>query len=107
MILNVSELKQHITTDETDQVLEAKLQALELSIRAYTNNNFQDRSIRRAADIVGGLFIVEALTPFDVGDTVQISESELNEGLFTVSSVDDSTFTVEEAVKDESDVLVT
>ena len=39
MILNVSELKQYITTEETEQVLEAKLQALELLIRAYTNNN--------------------------------------------------------------------
>ena len=45
--------------------------------------------------------------PFNVGDTVQVSESRLNKGLFTVATADDSTFTVEEAVKDESDVLVT
>ena len=34
-------------------------------------------------------------------------KSALNKGLFTVETVDDSTFTVEETVKDESDVLVT
>ena len=41
MILSVAELRQYITTDETDQVLEAKLQALELSIHRHTNNNFK------------------------------------------------------------------
>ena len=38
MIMTVDELKQHIQTDESDQVLEAKLQALERSIQGYTNN---------------------------------------------------------------------
>ncbi len=41
MIMTVAELRQFIETDETDQVLEAKLQALELSIQGYTNNNFE------------------------------------------------------------------
>lgn len=41
MIMTVAELRQFITTDETDQVLEARLQALELSIQGYTNNNFK------------------------------------------------------------------
>lgn len=41
MIMTVAELRQFIETDETDQVLEAKLQALELSIQGYTNNNFK------------------------------------------------------------------
>lgn len=41
MIMTVAELRQFITTDETDQVLEAMLQALELSIQGYTNNDFK------------------------------------------------------------------
>lgn len=41
MIMTVAELRQFIETDEEDQVLEAKLQALELSIQGYTNNNFK------------------------------------------------------------------
>ena len=41
MIMTVAELKQFIATEESDQVLEAKLQALELSIQGYTNNNFK------------------------------------------------------------------
>ena len=50
---------------------------------------------------------MEALTPFKVGDTVQITESQLNEGLFIVNEADDSTFTVNEEVEDETGVLVT
>ena len=108
MIISVEKAKSLISFPNwTDEKIEMKLKAVEQTIRAYTNNNFQDRDYRRTADIVGGLFLVEALTPFDIGDTVQISESSLNKGLFTVASADDSTFTVEETVKDENDVLVT
>lgn len=108
MILSVEKAKSLISFPNwTDEKIEMKLKAVEQTIRAYTNNNFQDRDYRRTADIVGGLFMVEALTPFDIGDTVQISESRLNKGLFTVATADDSTFTVEETVKDEDDVLVT
>lgn len=107
MIMSVEEFRAFVTTDIADAVIEAKLQALEMLIRKYTNNNFQRRSYRRTADIVGGLFCVEALTPFNVGDTVQITESQLNEGLFTVKEVDKSTFKVNEDVEDEAGVLVT
>ena len=107
MIMTIEELRGYITTDETDTVLEAKLQALELLVRKATNNNFQQRAFRRTADIAGGLFLVEALTPFEAGDTVQISESQYNEGLYTVKEVTDSTFTVVEKTIDERDVLVT
>lgn len=108
MIMSVEELKLYTSTGEVpDEVLEAKLQALELMIRSYTNNNFQKRAYRRTADIVGGLFAVEALTPFKVGDTIQVTESRFSEGLYTVKDADDSTFTVNEDVIDEADVLVT
>lgn len=107
MIMTVEELKQYIDTTESDQVLEGKLQALELMIRQYTNNNFQHKGYRTDADIRGNIFIVEALTPFDVGDTIQVSQSQYNDGLYTVTSVTDSTFTIANQIHDENDVLVT
>lgn len=109
MIISVEKAKEFVKFDEswTDARIEMKLKAIEQTIRAYTNNNFQDRECRKTADIVGGLFVCEALTPFDIGDTVQISESKLNKGLYVIASADDSTFTVNEDVKDENDVLVT
>ena len=41
MIMTVDELKKFIQTDKEDQVLEAMLQALEISIQGYTNNDFK------------------------------------------------------------------
>ena len=41
MLMTVAELRRFVETEEDDQVLEAMLQALELSIQGYTNNNFK------------------------------------------------------------------
>lgn len=41
MIISIEEAKKYITTTLEDSVLEAKLQALELAIQGYTNNNFK------------------------------------------------------------------
>lgn len=109
MIISIDDAKTLVSFPEnwTDEKIHMKLLAVEQTIRAYTNNKFQDRDIRRTADIVGGSFIVDALTPFNADDTIEISETALNKGLFTVNTVDDSIFTVYEPVKDEKNVLVT
>lgn len=108
MIISVEEVKALIDFKNwSDEKIERKLRAIEQTIRKYTNNNFQIRECRKTADIIGGLFIVEALNPFSVGDTVQISESKFNNGLYTVESVTDATFTVEEDITDEKGVLIT
>lgn len=107
MILTVEEARRFIKTDDSDEMLASRIRAVEASIRSYTNNNFMERTCRRLADIHGGIFIVDASTPFEVGDTVQVSVSDLNDGLYTVRTVDDSTFTVNGPVRDEMDVLVT
>lgn len=107
MIITVEEFKRYVTTDEEDSGLEARLSALELLIRAYTHNNFQQRTVRRMADMAGGMLIMDALQPFKVGDTVQVTESDFNEGLFTVTEADDATITVKGDTFDEDDVLVT
>ena len=106
MIFTVDELRQYVTTDEEDQALEAKLSALELLIRAYTHNNFQQRAIRRMADIAQGTMVMTD-NPFKVGDTVQVTESDFNDGLYTVTAADDATITVKESTFDEDDLYVT
>lgn len=107
MILTVEEFRSYVETDKSDAVLSSKLAALELLIRKYTNNNFQHRGFRTTADIRGSIFISEALQPFDVGDTIQVTESQLNSGLYTVINATDATFEVIDALHDELDVLVT
>lgn len=107
MILTVDELKKFITTTEPDEVLEMKLLAIESFIRKKTNNTFEDRNYRRTADIVGGLFIVEALNPFYVGDTVLLRKKGQDVGLYTVETAEDSTFTVNSNIDDAVNVSVT
>lgn len=108
MIISVEQAKELVDVKGwTDAKLERKLKAIEQTLRAYTNNNFQKRAFRRTADIVGGLFDVPDAMLFNIGDTVQITESDLNEGLFTVVAVTVAGFSVAEEVKDEEKVLVT
>ena len=41
MLMSVEKLRDHIKSDESDEALKVKLQALESLIRNYTHNNFQ------------------------------------------------------------------
>lgn len=107
MIMTVSEFRQFVQTDETDTALELRLKAVELFIRGYTNNNFQVRGTGRVADVVAGLFMMEGLNPYEVGDTVQVSGSDKNDGLYTIRESNDDTFIVNEKTRDEIEVYVT
>lgn len=110
MVMTVAELRQFIDTDIEDQALEARLQALELLIRAYTNNNFQVRAFRSVAVAMsdGNCLLCNGMVPFRVGDTVQISESELMpDMLATVTAVEGNAVTVSEDLYDESGVVIT
>ena len=110
MIMTATELRQYIASDETDQGLESRLSALELLIRAYTNNNFQVRAVRAVAVALadGGTLMINTAIPFKAGDTLQITESEMmQDQLVTVESVNDGTITVNEDLFDESGVVIT
>lgn len=83
MILTTEELRAYITTDISDELLSLKLLAIETLIRKHTNNNFQNRAIRCQSSIEGG--VITSPSPyFKAGDTVQISENPLNEGLYVI-----------------------
>lgn len=45
MLMTVEELRKHITTEEADEILAARLEALELTIRNYTNNTFTKNGV--------------------------------------------------------------
>lgn len=108
MIMTVAELRQLVNSEETDQALEVRLQALELLIRAYTNNNFQVRAFRAVAVAVeGNQLMLNSPHPFRVGDTLHITESDFNAGLVNITAIDGGTITVKEELFNESGVLVT
>ncbi len=109
MIISIDKARELVNNLDgwTDEKIRMKLNAIEQTIRAYTNNNFQNRAYRTVANIFGNRFECKGSNNFEVGDTIQISESALNKGLYVIANVDDLTFTVSESVKDEENVLVT
>lgn len=108
MIISVEEIKQLIDfKDWSDTKIERKLYAIEQTIRSYTNNNFQKRTHRKAADIVGGLLVFNKNEFFKVNDTIQISGSVYSDGLYTVKEVSDESIKIDKDIFDEEAVLVT
>lgn len=107
MIMTTEELRQYMVTEEDDKGLEARLSALEHLIRAYTNNNFQVRATRRLADIEYGAIVMQNTNTFKAGDTVQVTRSDYNDGLYTITYVVDEHMTVKEATREEEDVYIT
>lgn len=105
MLMTVEELRRYMETDEDDQVLEARLQALESFIRGYTHNHFTLRHTARLADIVGGTFMLDEAADFEPGDTVQVS-GDRNKGLYTVKEASEGAFTVQGKTCDELDAFV-
>lgn len=106
MIVSVEKLKQHISTELEDVVLGDKLQALELLVRKYTNNNFQKRNVRKSCVVMAQkLYMQEPI--FKVGDTLEISETIYNDGIYTVLSVDENMIELNEPLIDEAHALVT
>ena len=109
MIISIEKAKGLVSFPEgwTDDKIGMKLLAVEQTIRAYTHNNFQNKGFRVVADIANGAIVTTDPIPFCVGDTIQISNAQRNEGLFTVSAVDAQTITVSEELCAEAGVLVT
>ena len=106
MIISVENLKKHIETSLPDEVLEAKLEALELLIRKHTNNNFQKRGIRFSCPAMTTKLYLS--TPLlKEGDTIQVSESIYNDGIYVVKEINDEFIILNKALIDESGVLVT
>lgn len=95
MIISVEKL---ISMDEfksdNKDLLTMKLNAIESLIRSYTNNNFQNRNMRIEAPVKDGVLMGHS-SFFKVGDTVQVSQSMVNDGLYVIEELTDTTITVD------------
>lgn len=107
MIIAVDELmKLPEFAGQSEQVIADKLKAVELAIRAYTNNNFQNRYVRFHAESLGNRLL--GTSDFlKVGDTVQISQSRVNDGLYTITELLDGAIRVDADLYRYPDNLVT
>lgn len=87
MIVSVEQLRAYADFSKyTDEELKDRLDALESLVRSYTNNNFQNRNIRVYCSSENNVLNCEP-TYFRVGDTVQISNSKVNDGLYVIENV--------------------
>jgi hypothetical protein len=87
MIISVENLKKHVNCGTlTDDLISTKLEAIETVIRAYTNNNFQMRVVRFLGTS-SGMTMYGSPNFFKVDDTVQVTASGVNDGLYTVTMV--------------------
>lgn len=108
MIVSVKELMEMTEfIGMSESVLERKLKAIEDLVRAYTNNNFQNRMKRFSAPSSDSLLLGWSKL-LKVGDTVQISES-INNGLYVVKAIDrvNKTTTLDAELYDADFNLVT
>ena len=87
MLLDVDKYESY-GLNPTDTAIEKRLEAVESFIRRHTNNNFQVRGVRFEAKTSGGVLLGEH-PHIKVGDTVQITQNDLNEGVYTVRAVKD------------------
>lgn len=87
MIISVEDLRNQVDCgDVKDEQIRIKLEAIESVIRAYTGNNFQKPGIRFEGDS-DGLNVYGDPQFFRVGDTVQISASGVNDGLYVIEEI--------------------
>lgn len=106
MLITAYELKQNYPkfNDIGDGLIFRKLSVIESAIRKYTNNNFQNRTIRTNTGITDGK-INWHTNLIKVGDTIEIGEG-FNQGLYTVKSVGE-TIETDEPLYDYPDNLIT
>ena len=88
MIITIEELKEvSELTNIPDEQLEIMSEGIEDFIRQYTNNNFIVKNVTFNTPSVDGK--LETVSPlFNVGDTVLISNSKYNNGVYVLTAMD-------------------
>lgn len=111
MILTAEEAMAQGVEGKTEAELTTKLAAIELAIRAYTHNNFQNRFVRFLAISQDSQLIEQfpspALPYFQAGDTVEITQSKVNDGLYVVTEAGDGYLEIDGSLFAAKDNLVT
>ena len=107
MIVDAMELLKLPEFQNTNEgVVKQRLDRLENLIRAYTNNNFQNRAIRFEATslddrLFGGCPYIK------IGDTIEITKSQVNDGLYVVTELDTNIVRVDRSMFQTTYNLVT
>ena len=96
MILTVEEVRTQVECRQMyDDEIKSKLGAIEEIIRKYTNNNFQNKYIRFCSASVNGNQLENKTGYLKVNDTIQITQSKVNDGIYSIIAIDDDFITVD------------
>lgn len=107
MIITISKLRVQTDCGElTDDIIQSRLDAIEQVIRKYTNNNFQNRNVRFISSSSGDKLMGTSAF-IRKGDTIQISQSMVNDGLYVVKEVTEDSLTVDRELFDFPSNMVT
>ena len=92
--------------DMDKETLSDKLGAIENLIRSYTNNNFQNRTMR--IEVPSKQCALMGHCPyFREGDTLEISQSQVNDGLYCIVEIKDNAIILDREIFDCPGNLVT
>ncbi len=100
----VKDYKLFVNTPE--ELVQAKLDGLESLIRSKTNNNFQNRNIRIVCPSVDN-YLIGVSPYFRVGDTVQITNSKINDGLYLIKEISSNKIKLDKELFDCEECTVT
>lgn len=107
MIVMTEDLLQMPEFADADLVfLKKRAEAVEQLVRAYTNNNFQNRFVRFQTKSEKGI-LIGTLPYLKKNDTVQISQSHVNDGLYLISEIVDGRMVLDRELYDVPVNLVT
>ena len=92
--------------DIPEETLRQKMSAIEVAIRGYTNNKFQNIKVRFESESRDNI-LFSYNENMKVGDTVEISESISNNGLYVVTEIKDKNTFVDNQLSENIHNLVT
>lgn len=92
--------------DIPDETLKQKMGAIEVAIRGYTNNKFQNTRVRFESESRENV-LFSYNDNIKVGDTIEISQSISNNGLYVVTEIKDRNTCVDSQLSENKYNLVT
>lgn len=92
--------------DISEEKLKQKMNAIEVAIRGYTNNKFQNTKVRFESESQNNV-LFSYNENIKVGDTVEISQSISNNGLYVVTEIKDKNTYVDSQLSENIHNLVT
>lgn len=108
MIISIEELKEIYTDKDfsnfSDERLKRKLSAIEITIRKYCNNAFYDGNHAHYMSLGGVLRNSEQLY-LEKGDTLQISDTRYNDGIYTIKEITDTSIKLDKSIRDDINLV--